>query len=121
MPNTPKGAPYPAPTDAPDGPGAFQDLAEHFDTRVPGATEMGSIAGPAGASADWTVVVNLTPGRFSTPPLIQLTGVGGALYRYGITVNATPTTGAFTIRGVSSNGTSYTPGGVIHWTATEWA
>lgn len=119
MPNTAKGAPYPADTSIPDGPGAIQALAEHLDSRVPTALEVGS-TGAIGGSG--TATVTFTAGLFSSAPHVFLQPKAAStptavVQAYPVSVTAS----GFVVHlhtSAALPGSAWSQG--VEWLAIEW-
>jgi hypothetical protein len=121
MPNTAKGAPYPADTAIPDGPAAVQALAEHLDTRVPYARCSGVKPVVVSSGTVGTATVDFPAGMFTStgsPIVAHLTirSGSGALLDATTRVYTAPTTAGM---GISlSNVTAYGTYDV-YWTAEQ--
>lgn len=123
MPNTPKGFPYPAPSDAPDGAAQVQALAEKVDAVVPYAVAAGLASVPALAGvASGNVTVTLPVGRFKVAPRVVAslsTGQAGTQKLSARAINTTASSfGMYVFTGDATNTTTSSSVGV-EWVAVQ--
>lgn len=120
MPNTPKGFPYDAPGDAPDGAGMGRRLAEHLDDTQARAVAAGVATITLTNVASGTAAVVFPAGLFIDAPVITATvnsAAGGAATLVARVYNLTKD--GCTVQVTHAAGSLVTVTAPVQWIAVE--